>query len=219
MSLRLLTLQDLFYVYSALDLAILSSECPKGNGNSDRTRLKACVMATVVSSVSFIECSINGLYDYAQSDLSRRTKLHRGLAGIWHDRGDRQPILAKYQVALALGGREVFRKDRDPYQSAAALVELRNEIAHPKELIGSDKQQRLEKTLHGKYEFGPKEPHVKEFFPARCLSLDCAKWAVMTSSKFVLEFNRRMPPTAYLFPSSGHLEAIIERVKRIDSRA
>jgi hypothetical protein len=72
------------------------------------------------------------------------------LASVWSDAVDRQPILAKYQIALALAKREPFDTGTEPYQSAQALIELRNAIAHPKELTESERQQKnLEKNYTG----------------------------------------------------------------------
>lgn len=153
--------------------------------------------------MSFLECSINGLYDYAQHP-ARATNLLRALASVWSEAFDRQPILAKYQIALALAKREPFDVGAEPYQPALALIELRNAIAHPKELTVSERQQkRLEARLHGMYTFNPPRQHRKEFFPDRCLSTDCALWAVQSAARLVLEFKRKMPPTAYwLSPAS-----------------
>lgn len=86
----------------------------------------------------------------------------------------------------------------DPYQSALALIELRNAIAHPKELTESERQQKkLEARLRGMYTFNPRRQYYKEFFPDRCLSADCAFWAVHSAGRLVLEFRRRMPRTAF----------------------
>jgi hypothetical protein len=160
-----------------------------------------------------LECSINGLYDYAHNPF-RNTKLHRALASVWSDGFDRQPILAKYQIALALAKRETFRVGSEPYQSAFALIELRNAIAHPKELIESDSQQKkLEARLNGMYIFNPKQQHHADFFPDRCLSPDCAFWAVESSARLFLEFTARMPPTTYGFPPSRWIEAWLKEVQ------
>jgi hypothetical protein len=126
--------------------------------------------------------------------------------------------LAKYQIALALAKREPFEVGAEPYQPALALIELRNAIAHPKELTESERQQKkLEARLHGMYTFNPRRQHYKEFFPDRCLSLDCAFWAVQSAARLVLEFKRKMPPTAYwLSPnSSSWLQHWLIEVQRL----
>jgi hypothetical protein len=198
----MVTEQDLFFLSSALDLARLASILPPPSDH-DTDRRQACVLGSVVCSVSFLECSINGLYDYAQHP-ARATKLLRALASVWSEAFDRQPILAKYQIALALAKREPFDVGAKPYQPALALIELRNAIAHPKELTESEHQQkRLDARLHGMYTFNPPQQYRKEFFPDRCLSVDCAFWAAQSAASLVLEFKRKMPPTAYwLSPTS-----------------
>lgn len=202
MAFWIFTNQDWFFLSSALDLARLASSLPPPS-KVETDKRQACVLGSVVCSVSFLECTINGLYDYAQHP-ARATSLLRTLASVWSEGFDRQPILAKYQIALALAKREPFDMGAEPYQPALALIELRNAITHPKELIESDhRHKKLEAKLHGMYTFNPQQQHLKEFFPDRCLSADCALWAVQSAARVVLEFKRRMPPTAYwLSPSS-----------------
>lgn len=107
------TQQDLFFLTSALDLARLASTLsPPSPAETDRRQ--ACVLGSVICSVSFLECSINGLYDDAK--VMRATKLHRALASVWSEAFDRQPILAKYQIALVLAKREAFKVGAEPYQ-------------------------------------------------------------------------------------------------------
>jgi len=215
-----ITLQDLFYLRAALDLAHLSltrtTEADRGRSDPQ----KACVLGAVMCSVSFLECSINGLYDYARRPI-RGTKLHQALASVWNEGFDRQPMLAKYQIALALARREGFRTSSDPYQSTAALLDLRNAIAHPKELQESEAQQKkLEKRLKGRYLFNPKREHRREFFPDRCLSWDCSFWAVETAATFFLEFHRRMPPRSYFLVAHTAVESLLKetRVARLQGR-
>lgn len=121
MEIWMVTEQDLFFLYSALGLARLASSLPAPSGDDPDTR-QACVLGSVVCAVSFLECSINGLYDYAQHPV-RATKLLRALAGVWSEAFDRQPILAKYQIALALAKRELFDVGAKPFQPALALID------------------------------------------------------------------------------------------------
>jgi|SRR5580704_14764936 hypothetical protein len=207
MAFWIVTQQDLFFLHSALDLARLASTLP-APPRAETDRRQACVLGSIICSVSFLECSINGLYDHAKSPAGRPTKLHRALASVWSEGFDRQPILAKCQIALALAKRETFRAEEDPYKSANKLIDLRNAIAHPKELIESQRrQQKLESGLNGMFTFNPKRESYKEFFPDRCLSVDGALWALETVTNLSLEFRQRMPPSAYGLPqprSSAH---------------
>ena len=209
------TSQDRFYLRSALDLAALSLE-EQGRANDNRpSRHQACVIGAITCSVSFLECSINGLYDYAR-DLHRPTKFHNALASVWSEAFDRQPILSKYQIALTLARRELLPSDTEPYQSAEALIELRNAIAHPKELIGDRKRLRgFERKLRGKYAFGPERDHRSEFFPERCLTTDCSLWAVTAVARFFLEFSHRLPATAYSLDPRTGVEAMLKEALAI----
>jgi hypothetical protein len=210
MRFELMTLQDRFYLGSALDLAALSLEEQRRANDSRRSRHEACVVGAITCSVSFLECSINGLYEYAK-DHHRPTKFHKALASVWSEAFDRLPVLSKYQIALTLARREPLRSDAEPYQSADAVIELRNAIAHPKELMGDRKRlRRFEQKLRGKYAFGPKRDHVSEFFPGRCLTADCSMWAVIAVARFFSEFSGRLPPTAYMSDPRTHVEGILK---------
>jgi hypothetical protein len=171
-------------------------------------------LGSVVCSVSFLECSVNGLYDDATTQ--RATKLHRALASVWSEGFDRQPILNKFQIALALAKREPFTMGQEPYQAARALIDLRNAIAHPKELIESDNQhKKLRARLKGMYALNPQRQHYRDFFPDRCLSADCAFWAVESAANLLLEFKKRMPPRAYGFLTLTTIHKCLEDVQRL----
>jgi hypothetical protein len=212
------TAQDLFYLESAFELSVIATRNEKrllSSVGSARRPRQACVVGAVTCSVSFLECTINGLYEDAFK-VWRPTKFHESLKSVWSDAFDRQPILAKYQLALALARREPFKASTEPYQSAAALIEVRNAIAHPKEMIASDKQQaRLEGILRGKYIFAKSAGWEKEFFPDKCLSPECAAWAVKAAVGFALEFHRRLPPTAYVFSPAAYLRRLLDKTKRL----
>ena len=60
---------------------------------------------------------------------------------MWEEGFERQSTLGKYQIALALGKAELFSAGNEPYQSAHALIALRNAIAHPKRIIANEKEQ------------------------------------------------------------------------------
>jgi hypothetical protein len=212
---EIVTSQDYFYLGSAVELAALAIEEEQKSEPQER-RYAACVVGAITCSTSFVECTINGLYQYAQSP-ARNTKFHRALASVCSEAFERLPIIAKYQLALTPARRDIFSTGSEPYQSVNALIELRNAIAHPKEIRGSHKnQQRLERSLNGKYKFGPQREYCKEFFPDRCLSADCAVWAAKSAVRFTIDFKRRLPPTAYIFgPKDGVEHSILERLNQI----
>jgi len=216
LSYNIFTLQDYFYMNSAVELAALALEEESRAGVSNEKRHAACVIGAVVCSAAFLECTINGLYEGAKSP-ARYTKFHKALTSVWSDAFERLPILAKYQLALTLARSDLFKTGEDPYQSAEAVIELRNAIAHPKEIVESKKnQQKLEKRLRGRYKFGPQSEHHEEFFPDRCLTADCAIWSAKMTIRFSMEFKRRLPPTAYFFGRQDSFDrALLSKLDRI----
>lgn len=178
---------------SAVELAALALEEESNAELSHEKRHTACVIGSVVCSAAFLECTINGLYEGAKS-AARKTKFHKALTNVWIDAFERLPILAKYQLALTLARCDLFKTGEDPYQSAEAVIELRNAIAHPKEIIESKKnQQKLEKKLRARYKFGIQRENCNDFFPDRCLSAHCAIWSARATIHFSTEFKRRLP--------------------------
>ena len=117
------TLQELFYLRAGLDLALQSLKRAAGAEHAGSDPRRACVLGAVMCSVSFLECSINGLYDYARRP-ARGTKLHQALASVWGEGFDRQPLLAKYQIALALAQRDAFKTNSDPSNLSLLLWTL-----------------------------------------------------------------------------------------------
>lgn len=217
MTVEIITFQDYFYLNSAVELAELAAAEASKPGPLLEKRHSACVIGAVVCSTAFLECTVNGLYEDSKS-FSRPTKFHKALSSVWSDAFERLPVLSKYQVALTLAKCDIFRIGEEPYQSAEALIELRNAIAHPKEILGSQKnQQRLEKRLHERYTFASPREHRKEFFPERCLSAYCATWATRAAINFAMEFKRKLPPTAYFFGAQhGLTPTMLKRLDQIE---
>lgn len=211
--LRIRTLQDVFYLNSAFDLALLSEQLQHEDGTGGTAGRTACVVGAVTCAVSFLECSINGLYEYAKQ-LSRPTKFHKALRDVWDEKADHLPMFSKYHIAIAFAGAEMFHRGSEPFQSADALVTLRNYIAHPKELMsGETSQEKLRKRLIRKFKFNPQGKLKGDFFPRECLSTDCAMWAVETAARFFLDFERRLPRKAYLLSSQGAASSLLSRAK------
>lgn len=201
MPIKKLTFQNMLFLSAAFELAAAAREEEEGPTSQSRPeRKKGLVIGAITSSVAFLECTVNGLYEHAK-DAGKPTQFHRTLASVWSDGFERQPILAKYQLALALARKQIFKTDKEPYQSVDALISLRNAVSHPKEIISSNTQQRkLERRLLGRFQTAPAGDVETEFFPDRCLTSACAKWAVRAAQEFVKDFLRLLPPTAYQFP-------------------
>lgn len=105
---------------------------------------------------------------------------------------DDQETLQRYQVLLQVLRRPVLNPGRAPYQSAALVVRLRNEITHYKSRWGEEMSRS--KLLGAIETLGHRAPPFTErnqnFFPHRCLSAACAAWAVNSTVAFLDEVYR-----------------------------
>jgi hypothetical protein len=110
------------------------------------------------------------------------------------------PILEKFQLALALAGKDLFDRGKRPYQEVALLVRLRNALVHyvPEWVTYVSPEtealenQGIKESLSGKFELNPLRGPADPFFPDRCLAYGCAKWAVTSCIEFADEFFSRM---------------------------
>ena len=100
---------------------------------------------------------------------------------------DHQETLRRFELILHLLQRPALDKGREPYQSAALVVRLRNETTHYKSRWGQDMElSKLFSSLKGLRHNPP--PFISantNFFPHQCLSADCAAWAVNSTVAFL----------------------------------
>lgn len=179
------------------------------------------VMGAIMSSVAFLEATINELFSTAAESafgvgLSDENTIR--LASVWkleHIR-QRTSILEKYQLALELSGMPLLDKGLQPFQDTKLLIQVRNALVHyvsdpvfTGPLSDGGILQELEQKLGGKFALSPfamtlsighglaGEPITMSierpvFFPDLCLGHGCASWAVDISRKFVDEFCSRL---------------------------
>lgn len=163
-------------------------------------RYRSHCITAIMSSVSFLEASINELF---MDSYDNRTGLVRdlpeshmqALSQMWKlgiPRTAAYPILDKYQIALTLCGKEQLNRGVSPTQDIHALVRLRNSLVHyePEWVItqGQEiekKQQKIESMLSGRFELNPFTGQNNPFFPDKCLSTGSAVWCL----KSVIDFN------------------------------
>ncbi|MGD0567498.1 MAG: hypothetical protein ABSA78_03755 [Candidatus Sulfotelmatobacter sp.] len=197
MSIQIRTMMNHFYLGAALNLAQAScSEGALAMKSASSRQPQALVVGAITCAVSFLEVSVNSLFE-EDSRTSRETKFKKALRGVWSEGFDRRPVLAKYQIALALAHVEGFSTDRDPYQSAETLISLRNFLAHPKRASGSDKEEeKLVLKLRSRFDFRELDCNERALFPEAVLSPKCAAWAVSTAARFVSDFDARLPVSA-----------------------
>jgi hypothetical protein len=174
-------------------------------------RHEAFILNSVLSTVSFLESTINELYAdvsdeaYFFADEKHETLL-RTIAGGWKNEKnfDRAPVLAKYQKILTLAGKPSFDDADQAFANVRDLVEIRNHLMHYKRewvVIGDGEKRsageettgaKFEKNLRKKFAFNPLAPKNHPFFPDQCLGHGCAEWAVINSLIFTDEFFRRL---------------------------
>lgn len=172
----------------------------------DHIAHRSYVMATVMSSVAFLEASLNELFASAGDDSLRvgggrgslTERERHSLCAVWGII-ERAPLLDKCQLVLDLLGREPFNSGGSPYQDTYLLVKLRDLLVHSKPgwTTHGDPDSGLLKSLGSlavERNFNP-HPFADDsspFFPDRLLGADCAHWARKTAIGFANEFFDRL---------------------------
>jgi hypothetical protein len=162
---------------------------------------RSYAIGAVVMAVSALEASINELYleavDGNTHALGALTREQIAQLEVLWESVDRTKNLAKYQLVLAVCGKERFNKGLEPYQSVDALIDLRNAVVHFKPEWDDELEEhaRLEVRLARKFEdcmLASRAQGRMVWFPGRCLGAGCAHWAVATVEHFVGEFCGRL---------------------------
>lgn len=116
---------------------------------------------------------------------------------------DQNPALERYALVLHLLRKAAFDRGGQPWQDAALVMRLRNEVVHYKSKWGAEMTQaKLWRSLQALRH--PKPPFTEDatnFFPQRCLSAACAAWAAATSVAFIDAFYDRLSIAS---PLEGH---------------
>jgi hypothetical protein len=174
-------------------------------------RHEAFILNSVLSTVSFLESTINELYaDVADEAYNfsdeKHDALFRMIAERWKNEKnfDRAPVLARYQKILAIAGKPPFDEGDQAFSNVRDLIEIRNHLMHYKRewVVIGEKEKRgagedttgakFEKNLRRKFAANPLAPKNLPFFPDQCLGHGCAEWAVVNSLIFTDEFFRRL---------------------------
>ena len=164
--------------------------------DQDRAEHRSCVIAAILCAVAFLEGAVNELFSYAvDGNTEMFPKTERGgpeaMAVFWADiERTGVSILTKYELAVSLGqlGSVSVGKGGAEYQSARALVKLRNALVHfkPEWDTALNEHAKLEVELKGKFAEDPFANAGDVFFPKRCLGHGCAAWAVDVARGFYL---------------------------------
>lgn len=186
-----------------------------GDGRSREERLTeqtAYVTGSILSSVAFLEATINEVYADAADGMLNARKLDAGdvrrLGILWETEAfeRRAGILEKLQVALTFADSQAFDAGVAPYQDARLLIKLRNFIVHAKPEwitagVKKGKVPNLEEQLRLKFKLNPLAPEGSEFSPNKCLGHGGANWAVVSVLKLTDEFFSRMK----MIPTYDHV--------------
>jgi hypothetical protein len=172
---------------------------------------EAFVLNSVLSTVSFLESTINELYADAADDAyffadGEHEALLRMIGEKWHNEKnfDRFPLISKYQRILTIAGKPPFEEGDQAYENVRTLIEIRNHLMHYKRewIVIRDPgaarngeettAEKFEKILRKKFAINPLARKNLPFFPDKCLGHGCAEWAIVNSVIFTDEFFRRL---------------------------
>jgi hypothetical protein len=108
---------------------------------------------------------------------------------------DGERTMERCAYVLHLLGKPAFERGCNPWQDAALLVRLRNELVHYKSRLASEVDQTsFVEALRSQALPEPpfRAPNTLGWFPHGCLSAARAAWAVKASSAFIDGFNERL---------------------------
>ncbi len=205
------------YIQSAallcqLGYGIESSAKKTGEVSSEvLLRHEAFILNSVLSSVAFLECTINELHAdaadgaYYFADETQEVLL-REIGERWKNEKnfDRAPLINKYQRILEITGKIPFKDPEGAFANIRLLAEIRNHLLHYKREwvvipvapgpvpMGGSTADHFEKILRAKFALNPLAAKNLPFFPDKCLGHGCAEWAVLNSLIFTSAFFRRL---------------------------
>lgn len=172
---------------------------------------EAFILNSVLSSVAFLESTINELYAdavdgaYYYADKKQELLL-KTIGERWNNEKnfDRAPMVSKYQRILEIAEKPQFDEHEEAFENIRILTEIRNHLMHYKRewvVVKTSKTSvtgemstadRFEKILRAKFAINPLAEKNQPFFPDKCLGHGCAEWAVMNSLIFTDAFFRRL---------------------------
>jgi hypothetical protein len=181
----------------------------------ERLRHEVYILNSVLSSVAFLESTINELYADAADDAyffidEQKGFLLKTIGERWRNEKnfDRAPLVNKYQKILVIADKPPFNESDPVFSDIRTLIEIRNYLMHYKrewivvqqgETPDDNKEthgERLEKILHNKFAPNPLAQQHRPFFPDTFFGHGCAEWAVNNSLAFTDDFFKRLdlPP-------------------------
>jgi hypothetical protein len=172
---------------------------------------EAFCLNSVLSTVSFLESTVNELYADAADDAyffadEKNEALLKTIGEKWRNgkNFDRAPMISKYQKILAIAGKLPFDENDPAFANVRTLIEIRNHLMHYKRewvvirergVAATDEEttaDKFEKILRKKFATNPLAAKNLPFFPDKCLGHGCAEWTILNSIIFTDEFFRRL---------------------------
>jgi hypothetical protein len=172
---------------------------------------EAFILNSILSSVAFLESTINELYyDAADRAYLPADAQHAGLLlrirERWNNEKnfDRAPVLTKYQKILAIAEKNPFSEEDPAFTNVRNLIAVRNFLLHyRREWVVLSKGRRnqsgnrsrseqLETGLKHAFRENPLAGKNSPFFPDKCLGHGCAEWAVINTLVLADEFYSRL---------------------------
>lgn len=165
---------------------------------------RAYVASAVINAAAFIEAFLNELFQDAADNhgvtddgyiapLPERTRL---LMREWWVRtgGGFERVLEKAQLLLVFAGQETLDEGAQPFQDAATLLTLRNELLHYRpESVAADIDHRITKRLKGRFsENALMADSGNAWWPDHALGAGCAHWACTAAKAFADEVSERL---------------------------
>jgi len=184
---------------SALSRAAFDIEALRPDSVSQEQQVahKGFVIGAIVETVSALETEawelLNGGPDHHRGTTAEYQEAREFLQPL-ADMVDGEDVLSRYETILHLLRRPPLDRSAQPWQDAALLVRLRNEIVHYKAKPGRELERtKFIRALQDKRMDNPPflDPNLS-FYPHRCLSASCAAWSVETGTAFLDAFFERL---------------------------
>jgi hypothetical protein len=173
-------------------------------------RHEAFILNAILSTVAFLESTVNELYADAADDAyffadEEHEALLRTIGERWRNEKnfDRAPLITRYQKILEIAERPPFDERDQAFANVRQLIEIRNHLMHYKRewVVIRDAgtmdntettSDRFEKSLRKKFAINPFAAKNQPFFPDKCLGHGCAEWAIVNSVIFTDAFFRKL---------------------------
>ena len=165
-----------------------------GAANPDPAAQRPYVTGAIVFAIAALESSINELFlEAADRNPHSMGGLPDPVLGrieaLWPSL-EMQPMLKKYQAAVALADKHPIDPGDALIADLTSLVKLRDALLHfkPEWDDEAEVHEQLRRRLTGRFPNNPLAAPGSLWFPHLCLSSGCAHWAVHLAKSFSTRF-------------------------------